>query len=158
MFSVCVESKTRETDIFVFYQPMQTNFRLDSNKFMASPFSFFELNNPSIIIFLSMVTPVAYSEFAMPFSFLDIPHLSYFWDYIRKWSWKFAIHTFLIHILPIASCSCRIRNYESYVSVSSIIFSTKAILSRTAFLKPLMWQLVNYIIFLVQRPCFATVQ
>lgn len=107
--SVCVESKTREIDIFVFRQPIQGNFHLDSNKFMASPFSTSVHNNPSLIIFiifiLSMVRHVAYSEFAMSVSFLDAPYLSYLWDYIRKRYWKFAIHPFLIHILPKASCS-----------------------------------------------------
>jgi hypothetical protein len=71
---------------------MLANFYLNSDRFLASSFSFFLQNNPShiitiiinIIIFLSMVRPVAYSEFAMPVSFLDVPHLSYLWDYIQK--------------------------------------------------------------------------
>jgi len=65
------------------------NFYLDSDTFMASPFSFSVHNKPSLIIiiiitFLSMVRSVAYSEFAMPISFLDVPHLSYLCNYIRK--------------------------------------------------------------------------
>jgi len=63
--SVCVESKTRKTDIFVFHQLMQENFHLYSNKFIARPFSFSVYSNPSliliIIIFISVVRPVACS-------------------------------------------------------------------------------------------------
>jgi len=81
--SVCVQSKTKETNIFMFHQPMVANFYSDSDKFMASPFSFSVHNNPSLIIiiiiytiFLSVVRSVTYSEFAMPVSVLDAPHLS----------------------------------------------------------------------------------
>jgi len=56
----------------MFHQPVMANFYLDSDKFMASPFSFSVHNKPSlllliiiiiiIIIFLLLVRCVAYSE------------------------------------------------------------------------------------------------
>jgi hypothetical protein len=125
---------------------MQVNFHLDSNKSMASPFSFSVHNNPSLIIivviFLSMVRPVAYSEIAVPVSFLEVPHLSYLWNYIRKQCLKFAIHPFLTHILPKGSCSYQyLQLWELRLFLGHY---TKAILSRTAFHKRFMRQLVNY--------------
>ena len=103
----CTVSKTSKNNIFMFHQPMVPNFYSDSDKSMASPFSFSVHNNPSLIIiitiFLSVVRSVAYSEFAISVSILDVSRLSL--GLYTKAILEILCPSLLINILPKASCS-----------------------------------------------------
>ena len=79
-----------------------------------------------IIIIVSRVRALGCSNFTMPISFLDIPHLFYLWDYIHLRSLEFVIHPLLVTVLPNVSRSYTILTSMGVTStrVGTLIVAT----------------------------------